>query len=217
MLLAGRAGFRLAHATDWMLTPWLQRYPIGGVSRSCSPAIRCCASTATSVLADALDCQTGPACPRYLGHLIERYASGSRDATFRDGSAARAWFAFFGIASFLSPVHFIRSSYPGSRFFVYRVLLLIWAAATQLIFPLGRAFRFCRRALVCRKPARGRRVHALAVGFAGRFFVVPAVPTGTVAEGITWPRALPDPRRTDCFHWTFSRRKCSRLSPGSPL
>ena len=129
------------------------------------------------VLADALELPNlGQRANRYLGYLIERYAFGSRDASFPETDRrARAWFVFFGIASFVYRL-FISIAIiisVGSRFFIVGVLLLIWAAASQLIVPIGKGFSFLSSSpRLQRNRPRAVAFTALAVGLTVLFLFV---------------------------------------------
>ena len=98
------------------------------------------------VLADAIELPNlGQRANRYLGYLVQRYAFGSRDASFppTDGRA-RAWFVFYGITSFVYRI-FISIAIIislGSRFFIVGLLLAIWAGATQVVVPVSKALSF---------------------------------------------------------------------------
>src|SRR5262245_31136734 len=175
------------------------------------------------VLADALELPNlGQRANRYLGYLIERYAYGSREASFPETDRrARAWFVFYGIASFLYrlliSIAIIISL--GSRFFIIGVLLVIWAGASQLIIPVGKALSFLSSSpRLERNRPRAVAVTALVVGLAGLFFFVMPFPLRTVAEGITWPSERSQIRAgTDCFIERLLIVNGSQVEAGQPL
>jgi len=144
------------------------------------------------VLADAIELPNlGQRANRYLGFLVQRYAFGSRDASFpQTDGRAKAWFVFYGTTSFiyriLISIAIIISL--GSRFFFVGLLLAIWAAATQVMVPLGKAVSFLGSSPRLQRNRR-RAIIVSAVAFSAvvlLLFVVP-FPLYTVAEGITWP------------------------------
>ena len=144
------------------------------------------------VLTDAIELPNlGQRANQYLGYLVQRYAFGSRDASFppTDGRA-KAWFVFYGIASFVYRI-FVSIAIVislGSRFFFVGLLLAIWAGATQVMVPLAKAASFLGSSPRLQRNRR-RAIAVSAAAFAAAvllLFVVP-FPLYTVAEGITWP------------------------------
>jgi len=175
------------------------------------------------VLADALELPNlGQRATRYLGYLIERYAYGSREASFPEADRrARAWFVFYGIASFLYRL-FISIAIIislGSRFFIIGVLLLIWACASQLIIPLGKSMSFLSSSpRLERNRPRAIAVTALVAGLVGLFLFVMPFPLRTVAEGITWPSERSQIRAgTDGFVERLLVVNGSQVEAGQPL
>src|SRR3954447_8962094 len=224
MLLAAIAVFVFAHAT--MGPAHAVAYNvilIGGVSTilfNGNPLLR---FDGYYVLADALELPNlGQRANRYLGYLVERYAFGSRDASFPETDRrARAWFAFFGIASFIYRL-FISVAIIislGSRFFIIGALLLIWAAASQLIIPIAKGFSFLSSSpRLQRNRPRAVALTALAVSFAGLFLFVMPFPLRTVAEGITWPSERSQIRAgTDSFIGRLLVANGSQVEPRQPL
>jgi putative peptide zinc metalloprotease protein len=175
------------------------------------------------VLADALELPNlGQRANRYLGYLIERYAYGSREASFPETDRrARAWFVFYGIASFcyrlLISIAIIISL--GSRFFIIGVLLVIWAGASQVVIPMGKAVSFLSSSpRLQRNRPRAVAVTVLAVGLAALFFFVMPVPLRTVAEGITWPSERAQIRAgTDGFIGRLLVANGTQVEVGQPV
>jgi putative peptide zinc metalloprotease protein len=224
MVLASVAVFVFAHATIGMAHAVAYNVIlIGGVSTilfNGNPLLR---FDGYYVLADALELPNlGQRANRYLRYLVERYAFGSRDASFpQTDRRARAWFIFFGIAAFFYRL-FISVAIIislGSRFFIIGVLLLIWAATSQLIIPIGKGFSFLSSSpRLQRNRPRAVALAALAVGFAGLFLFVMPFPLRTVAEGITWPSERSQIRAgTDSFIGRLLVANGSQVEPRQPL
>ena len=224
MLLAAVAVFVFAHATIGLAHAVAYNVIlIGGVSTilfNGNPLLR---FDGYYVLADALELPNlGQRANRYLGYLIERYAYGSREASFpKTDRRARTWFVFYGIMSFVYRL-FISIAIIislGSRFFFIGVLLLIWAGTSQLIVPVGKAFSFLSSSpRLQRNRPRAVAVTALVVGLVGLFFFVMPFPLRTVAEGITWPSERSQIRAgTDGFIEQLLVTNGSQVEAGQPL
>lgn len=224
MVLAAVAVFVFAHATIGLVHAVAYNVIlIGGVSTflfNGNPLLR---FDGYYVLADAIELPNlGRRANRYLGYLIERYAFGSREASFPETDRrARAWFVFYGIASFLYRL-FISIAIIislGSRFFIIGVLLLIWAGASQLIIPIGKSLSFLSSSpRLQRNRPRAVAVTTLAVGLVGLFFFVMPFPLRTVAEGITWPSEHSQIRAgTDGFIERLLVANGSQVEAGQPL
>jgi putative peptide zinc metalloprotease protein len=175
------------------------------------------------VLADAIELPNlGQRSLRYLGYLVERYAFGSREASFPETDRrARAWFVLYGITSFFYRL-FISIAIMislGSRFFIIGVLLLMWAGVTQLIVPVGKSLSFLSSSpRLQRNRHRAIAVTALAVGLTSLFFFVMPFPLRTVAEGITWPSERSQIRAgTDGFIERLLVANGSQVEAGRPL
>lgn len=224
MLLAAVAVFVFAHA---MVGPVhavaYNVILIGGVSTllfNGNPLLR---FDGYYVLADALELPNlSQRANRYLGYLVQRYGFGSREANFPETDRrARAWFLFYGIGSFfyriLISIAIIIAL--GSRWFIIGVVLVIWAAASQLVVPMGKALSFLSSSpRLQRNRPRAIAVTALAVALAGLLFFVMPVPLRTVAEGITWPSERAQIRAgTDGFIGRLLVANGSQVEAGQPL
>jgi putative peptide zinc metalloprotease protein len=224
MLLAAVAVFVFAYATVGPVHAVAYNVIlIGGVSTvlfNGNPLLR---FDGYYVLADALELPNlSQRANRYLGYLIQRYAYGSREASFPDTDRrARTWFIFYGIASFCYRLSIFIAIIIllGSRFFVVGVLLLIWASASQVIIPIGKAFSFLSSSpRLQRNRPRAVAVTALAVGLAALFLFVMPFPLRTVAEGITWPSERSQIRAgTDGFIGRLVVANGSQVEAGQPL
>ena len=175
------------------------------------------------VLADALELPNlGQRANRYLGYLVQRYAYGSRDASFppTDGRA-KAWFVFYGIASFayriVISIAIIISL--GSRFFFVGLLLAVWAGATQVVVPLAKAASFLGSSpRLQRNRHRAIIVSAAAGGVAALVLFVMPFPLYTVAEGITWPSERSQVRAgTDGFIGRLLVPNEMQVAAGQPI
>ena len=134
--------------------------------------------------------------------------------TFKLGTTRKAGFTLFEMLISLAIIISL-----GSRFFVIGVLLLIWAATSQLIIPIGKGFSFLSSSpRLQRNRPRAVAFTALAVGLAGLFFFVMPFPLRTVAEGITWPSERSQIRAgTDCFIGRILVANGSQVEPRQPL
>ena len=224
MLMAAVAVFVFAHATIGMVHAVAYNVIlIGGVSTllfNGNPLLR---FDGYYVLADALELPNlGQRANRYLGYLIERYAFGSRDASFPETDRrARAWFVFFGIASF-----------------VYRLfisLAIIISAGITLFHHRGAPFDMGRCQPVdhshwqglfvsvvepssAAKPAPRRRIHRIGCRLRGPVLVRHAVPTAHGGRGITWPSERSQIRAgTDGFIGRLLVANGSQVEPRQPL
>ncbi len=143
------------------------------------------------VLADALEIPNlGTRSNRYLGYLFQRYAVRVADAESPANSTGeRFWLLSYGIASFLYRIFisFVIILFIAGKFFAIGILLAIWAIATQVVMPVGKALAFLLSSPTLRRK-RMRAVSisvAIASGVAILLFVVP-FPHWTRAEGVVW-------------------------------
>jgi len=143
------------------------------------------------VLADGIEMPNlGARSNQYLGYLFQRYVLGVRDAERQIASTGeKVWLVSYGITSFIYRIFisFVIITFIAGRFFVIGVLLAIWALATQLLMPLGKALSF----LFSNPGLRRQRGRALSTSFLllvavlGLLFFVPA-PSWTRTEGVIW-------------------------------
>ena len=133
---------------------------------------------------------------KYLGYLVQRYLFDVRDAEAPSaGTGERAWFLFYGIASFVYRmfIMFAIILFIAGKFFVVGVLLAIWAVAMQLIWPLIKNLGFVLNSpRLNRKRARAVVTTLSAIAALAAFVVLVPVPSWTRAEGIVW---LPEQTR----------------------
>jgi putative peptide zinc metalloprotease protein len=127
---------------------------------------------------------------QYLAYLFRRYAGGIREARSpAAGTGDRFWLGSYAIASnvFRIGVLFGIILFVAGKFFVVGVMLAIWAATTQLVFPLTRGLNF----LFENPELHGHRSRAFVIsggtiaGVALLLFAAP-FPLHTQTEGIVW-------------------------------
>ena len=141
------------------------------------------------VLSDLIEIPNlGTRSNRYLGYLIQKRLFGIRSARspVRAPGEAR-WFFGYAIAAFLYRlfISFAIISLVATKFFVFGVLLAIWALMLMFLMPLWRHLKF----LLSGDALRGRRARAIGVSSAAAALVVALlgfvpIPFRTVAEGV---------------------------------
>ena len=143
------------------------------------------------VLADAIEMPNlGGRANQYIGYLFQRYVLGVRDAKSESTTPGeRFWLTVYGVASFIYRIFisFIIITFIAGRFFIIGVLLAIWAMATQLLMPVGKALSFLFAAPGLKRQ-RGRALSTsllIAVAVVCLLFLVPA-PNWTRTEGVIW-------------------------------
>ena len=157
------------------------------------------------MLADAVEIPNlGVRSTRYLNYLAMRYLYGM-DGVASPVSARgeAAWFAGYGIAALLYRLAIMCAIalFVASKFFIFGVLLAIWALFLQVVMPLYKHYAFLLRdSRLERLRLRAFSVNGLGIGaLVGLLFFMPA-PLWTMAEGVVW---LPEQSRirasADCF------------------
>lgn len=143
------------------------------------------------VLADAVEIPNlGTRATKYVGYLFQRYVVGMRDAqSATEAPGERAWLLVYGAASFAYRIFimFVIILFIAGKFFAIGVLLAMWAVATQVIVPVGKAVAFLANSPTLRRQ-RGRAVGSAALLVLGALvllFAVPA-PSWTRAQGVVW-------------------------------
>ncbi|MGQ0656812.1 MAG: hypothetical protein ACT4NU_01760, partial [Chromatiales bacterium] len=98
------------------------------------------------ILTDLIGIQNlAPRATRYLAYLCQRYLFGVRDLPSPVcARGERAWFLCYGIASFCYRCVVLGALVwlIAGKYFFIGVLIAIWAAATQLFWPLLRSLKF---------------------------------------------------------------------------
>jgi len=143
------------------------------------------------MLADALDIPNlASRSQQYMGYLFRHYAGGLPDARSPVVSTGeRFWLCGYAIAStlFRIGVLFGIILFVAGKFFVVGVILAIWAAATQLLYPIVKGVDF----LIENPELRGHRTRAVSItisviaGIGLLLFAAP-YPLHTQTEGVVW-------------------------------
>jgi len=159
---------------------------------------------------------------QYLGYLVQRYVFDVGDAQAPSAAPGeRAWFLFYGIASFLYRmfIMFAIILFIAGKFFVVGVLLAVWAVAAQLVWPLVKNIGFLLNSpRLDRKRARAVLTTATAVAVLAAFVALVPMPSWTRAEGVVW---LPEQARVraevDGVVVRLLAEPDSRVEPGEAL
>jgi putative peptide zinc metalloprotease protein len=127
---------------------------------------------------------------RYFSYVFERYMLGVKESQTPEGTPGeKRWFFFFAIASFIYRlfITFAIVMVIAGKYFVFGVMLAIWAAIGALLLPVIKGLNFLLLSPKLRKSrARAMVVTALVFGgAAGLIFFMP-VPMWTRAEGVIW-------------------------------
>ena len=127
---------------------------------------------------------------RYVTSLAERYLLGMREVQpGHEGAGEKRWFVFFAIASFIYRlfITFAIVFVIAGKYFIFGVLLAIWAAAGAIVLPLVKALHFLLLSPRLRR-TRSRAMVGTAAGLAllaAVVFLMP-LPMWTRAEGVIW-------------------------------
>ena len=127
---------------------------------------------------------------QYFGYLVRHHLLRMKDAEAPEVSAGEArWLLFFAVASFLYRMFImvVILTMVASQYFVFGVVLAIWAGFSTLILPLLKQLRF----LFSDPSLAGRRGVALAatgsaLGFVAILLLALPLPYRTVAQGVVW-------------------------------
>ena len=127
---------------------------------------------------------------RHLGYLVQRYAFGLRELQAPEATRGeKAWFVFYSITSFLYRqfITFAIILFVATQYFVIGVVLAIWAAASSLLWPLGKAIGH----VAAGRNLRRHRTRAWAVTGAALAVVMLVLfalpfPVWTRTEGVLW-------------------------------
>ena len=127
---------------------------------------------------------------RYWGYLLERYVLGAHEAEPPDVSGSeKTWFVFYGLAATLYRilVTVVIAVFIAGRFFVFGVLLALWAVVAMAVFPVIRSIGY----VTASPRLRRHRTRAITVTvgailvIAAFLFSVP-MPYHSHAEGVLW-------------------------------
>jgi len=158
----------------------------------------------------------------YLGHLTRRFLVGSLDeiSTAKDRREA-IWLGSYGVLSFAYRIFllFVIALFLSETFLALGILLAVWAAATQIVWPILKGARTLMQLsqsmlqkvrLYC---TTGMACTAVYVWC----FIVP-LPNTTYADGIVWLSEEAVVRsNTDCFVSELLIAPGQRVQPGTPL
>lgn len=175
------------------------------------------------VLADWIEIPNlGARSNQYLGYLFQRHVLRVKDAhSPANTPGERRWMLVYGIASLIYRVliMFAVIVFIAGKFFFVGVLLALWAVATQVVMPAGKAVSFLFASPTLRRN-RGRSLATslLVVAVIGlMLFVVPA-PHWTRAEGVIWvPEEAQVRAGTDGFVERVLAPPDSMVDPGQAL
>ncbi len=165
----------------------------------------------------------------YLAYLCQRYLFNMREVESPAAtSSERKWFLFYGTTSFMYRM-FIAVAiilFVAGEFFIFGILLAIWATFTMLALPLLKLIKFLFSSpKLTNYRVRAMWVSSLLIGvLCTLIFVVPA-PYRTMAEGVVWlPERSAIRAGTDCFldkltlpTGSFVRKDALLISCDDPL
>ncbi len=175
------------------------------------------------VLADAIEIPNlGTRANKYLGYLFQRYLFGMPDADSpAESQGERVWMVLYGVASFVyrTFIMFVIIVFIAGKFFIVGVLLALWAVATQIIVPIGKALSFLRShpGLRRNRPRAVATSAALVLGALVILLLLPA-PSWTRAEGVVWvPEESQVRAGTEGFVERLLAPADSEVARGQPL
>ena len=151
------------------------------------------------ILSDLIETPNlGARAARFYGYLVNRYAFGLRgQASPAQAPGEAAWFAFYGLASYLYRLWVMLSIalFVSAQLHGVGALLAAWTIASGIAYPLVRGVWY-----VVRGPAlqlhrlRAVAVTGATVGFAALLLFAVPLPYGTVTQGVVWAPAGSDVR-----------------------
>jgi len=146
------------------------------------------------VLTDTLGiANLGPRSQQYVGYLVQHYLFGVRELESPATSRGEAgWLGIYAVTSFCYRMLIMFSIIMliAGKFFIIGILLALWAATMQLLWPLLRKVSF----LAASPQLRLHRLRAIGItmaavaAFAMLMFQAP-FPLRTTTEGIVWAPA----------------------------
>ena len=126
---------------------------------------------------------------RWWRWWVERHAYGLRDAEPPRATAReRAWFIGYGILSTIYRVIVTLSIalFVATQFFFIGVVLALWAVATMVVMPLGKAVAHLASPALALHRRRAVSVTLAAVGTVVVLLFAVPLPMHTMAEGVVW-------------------------------
>lgn len=158
---------------------------------------------------------------QYLGYVAQRKLLGVDLPAPSVTPGERAWFTFFGIASFVYRIFimFVIAIFVAGEYFFIGVVLAIWTAISALVVPLGGLVYF----LASSPRLRRNRLRAtiitggVCVVLLVLLFLVPA-PSWTNAQGVVWVPEQAEVRSgVDGFIKRVVVQPGARVQRGDPL
>jgi putative peptide zinc metalloprotease protein len=151
------------------------------------------------ILSDLIEIPNlGTRATRFYGYLVNRYAFGMRGQPSPvQARGEAAWFAFYGVASYLYRLWVMLSIalFVAAQLHGVGAVLAAWTVASGIVYPLVRGVWY-----VARGPAlREHRLRAVAVsgaasGAVALLLFAVKLPYGTVTQGVVWPPSGSDLR-----------------------
>ena len=175
------------------------------------------------VLADAVEIPNfASRATKYLAYLTKRYLLGARDLKSpATAPGERTWFVCYGIAAFVYRLFIMTVIilFVAEKFFFIGILLAVWAIATQVAVPVGKAV-WALFTDVSIRPRRARAVGVVGVllgALCAALFFAPA-PLWTRAQGVVWvPEQGQLRANTDGFIEKLLVAENSRVATGDPV
>jgi putative peptide zinc metalloprotease protein len=127
---------------------------------------------------------------RYVASLSERYLLGMPEVQAgRESVGEKRWFVFFAIASFIYRlfITFAIVFVIAGKYFIFGVLLAIFAAVGAVVLPLAKALHFLLLSPRLRRTRSRAMVGTMvSVALVGALVFVIPMPMWTRAEGVIW-------------------------------
>ena len=142
------------------------------------------------ILADAIDIPNlATRSTQYLGYLFRRYVGGVAKATSPADHGERFWMFTYAIASNVFRISVIIGIilFIANKYFVVGVILAVWGAATQIVFPIVKGITF----LIENAELQSHRLRTISITSAvlvgtGLLLFAAPFPLYTVTEGVVW-------------------------------
>jgi putative peptide zinc metalloprotease protein len=151
------------------------------------------------ILSDLIEIPNlGARATKFYGYLVNRYAFGVRgQASPVQARGEAAWFAFYGVASYVYRLWVMLSIalFVAAQLHGVGAVLAAWTVASGIVYPLGRGLWH-----VLRGPAlnnyrlRAVLVTGATLGVASLLLFAVKLPYGTVTQGVVWAPAGADIR-----------------------
>jgi|HubBroStandDraft_1064217.scaffolds.fasta_scaffold18631_2 putative peptide zinc metalloprotease protein len=175
------------------------------------------------ILSDLIEIPNlGARATRFYGYLVNRYAFGLRGQTSPvQARGEAAWFAFYGIASYLYRLWVMLSIalFVAAQLHGVGAVLALWTVASGIVYPLARGIWY-----VARSPAlHQHRLRAVlmtggAVACVALLLFGFQLPYGTVTQGVVWAPAGADIRAgAEGRFTTLLAAPDASLTPGEPV